>query len=364
MNKMTQERLLLTNRDYKYNVINEDDTIKITIKEIICNIIKIICLYFIMMILLHASKYTHALYVDLDQKVPRDKGNNIKVAVCTMAKLENLYVEEFVEYYVKLGIDHIFIYDDNDPNTERIIDAIDDKYKPKVTTYENIKGKINCQSDAYTNCYHTNMKEYDWFLMIDLDEFLFIVNDTLKNYLSKEIYNKCDFIKFNWATANDNNLLYYDSRPLLERFKPPYTKETFIKSIIRSNIPELHYWVHSPDYSPIRNVTCNGNGDLMDISQTINTEQNFNESYLEHFSKAFLIHFRYKTTEEFVKKYKRGYSTWFGDYLDTFLSINIGVFFRINRLSLEKINFVERELNLSLTKFKIKYYLRALFFMN
>ena len=357
---MTQERLLLTNRDYKYNVISEDDDIKITIKEIICNIIKIIFIYFIMVILLHASKYTHALYVDLDQKVPQDKGNNIKVAVCTMAKLENLYVEEFVEYYVKLGVDHIFIYDDNDPNTERIIDAIDDKYKPKVTTYENIKGKIKNQADAFTNCYHTNMKEYDWFLMIDMDEFLFIVNDTLKNYLSKEIYNKCDFIKFNWATANDNNLIYYDSRPSLERFKPPYRKEVFVKTIVRSNIPELHYWVHSPDYSPKRNVTCNSNGDLMDISNRINIEENFNKT----FDKAFLIHFRYKTAEEFVKKYKRGYSTWFGDKLAEFMNININHFFHINRLSLEKINYVERELNISLTKYKIKYYLRALFFMN
>ena len=95
---------------------------------------------------------------------------------------------------------------------------------------------------------------------------------SLKEYLSDKNFEKCDFIKFNWATANDNNLVYYDSRPSLERFKPPYIKESFVKSIIRSNIPELHYWVHSPDYSPKRNVTCNSNGDLMDISKEINTE--------------------------------------------------------------------------------------------
>ena len=32
---------------------------------------------------------------------------DIKVALCTMGKMENLYVNEFVEYYSKLGIDHI-----------------------------------------------------------------------------------------------------------------------------------------------------------------------------------------------------------------------------------------------------------------
>ena len=38
---------------------------------------------------------------------------DIRVALCTMGKEENLYVNEFVEYYIKIGIDHIFIYDDN-----------------------------------------------------------------------------------------------------------------------------------------------------------------------------------------------------------------------------------------------------------
>ena len=33
--------------------------------------------------------------------------NSIKIALCTMGKKENLYIKEFVDYYIKLGIDHI-----------------------------------------------------------------------------------------------------------------------------------------------------------------------------------------------------------------------------------------------------------------
>ena len=36
-----------------------------------------------------------------------------------MGKNENLYIKEFVDYYIKLGINHIFIYDDNENSTER-----------------------------------------------------------------------------------------------------------------------------------------------------------------------------------------------------------------------------------------------------
>ena len=53
-----------------------------------------------------------------------NKKKLIKVALCTMGKKENLYVQEFIDYYLKLGIDKIFIYDDNDNNTEKISDAI------------------------------------------------------------------------------------------------------------------------------------------------------------------------------------------------------------------------------------------------
>ena len=55
-----------------------------------------------------------------------------------------------------------------------------------------------------------------------MDEYLVIVNDTLKNYLSNSLFNKCDFIKFHWMIPSDNNLLHYDNRSLFERFKGPY----------------------------------------------------------------------------------------------------------------------------------------------
>ena len=109
--------------------------------------------------------------------------NKIKISLCTMGKNENLYVKEFVEYYIKLGIDHIFIYDDNEQNTEKISSALGNKYKNKITIYENIKDRIYNQSEAFTDCYQNNLNKYDWFLMVDMDEYLYIVNNTLKKII-------------------------------------------------------------------------------------------------------------------------------------------------------------------------------------
>ncbi len=62
----------------------------------------------------------------------------MKIAICTMAKKEHLYIKEFVDYYINLGFSHIFIYDNNSPNDEKISDVINGKqYKDYVTIYEN-----------------------------------------------------------------------------------------------------------------------------------------------------------------------------------------------------------------------------------
>ena len=240
----------------------------------------------------------------------------LKVALCTMGKRENLYSKEYINYYIKLGIDHLFIYDHNTPNTEKIADTIPRVYLNKVTVYEASQKNITNQAGSFTDCYRNNKYFYDWFLMVDMDEYLFIVNDSLKHYLSRSIFNKCDIIAFNWALAKDNDLLYYDKRPLFERFKGPYIKSEFIKSMVRGNIDKLKYSVHSPSFAPERKITCNNEG------KKLNTSKIEIESIIPISIKdAYIIHFRYKSTEEFISKYKRGYSNWFGDKLKSFLYV-------------------------------------------
>ena len=246
------------------------------------------------------------------------EADNIKVALCTMGKKENLYAKEFIEYYVNLGIDQLFIFDDNDPNTERMSDVVENKYKKYVTIHENIKGKIKGQSVAFTTCYQNNIDKFDWFLMVDMDEFLYIVNDTLKDFLVNKKFKDCDFIKFHWLISTDNDLVHYDSRPLFERFKGPFIKDKYIKTIIRGNISDLKYWVHSPEYSPLKNISCNNVGEKINYGKV-----NIECVHTINIEKAFIFHFRFKSAEELISKFKRGYSNWFGNRFKSFISGNV-----------------------------------------
>ena len=111
------------------------------------------------------------------------KKKNIKIALCSMGKQENLYVKEFIKYYINLGIDKIFIYDDNDINTEEISDMIDFRYKKYVKIFKTIKLKLFTQNKQFTDCYEKIKNKFDWILMIDMDEYLYIKTEKLKNYL-------------------------------------------------------------------------------------------------------------------------------------------------------------------------------------
>ena len=273
----------------------------------------------------------------------KDQSNHLKIAICTMAKKENLYIKEFVNYYKKIGVDHIYIYDDNDKNSEKISDVIDKKYNKYVTIYDKNENKPKNQHIAFTNCYNNNKNKYDWIFMFDIDEYLIIVNETLKNYLSNEIFKDCDFIKIHWVQPSDNNLLYYDNRTLFERFKGPYKKDTHIKTLVRGNIEGLKYAIHSPKISPKRNITCNNVGHKFNFSQV-----HFQDVFDINIDKAYIIHYKYKSTEEYINKYKRGYR-WENS---KFMEMRIREYFEDNIISLQKIELMEKQLKINLSEYR------------
>ena len=331
--------------------------------NILRKVLGILLIYFLTFLINFSFQLNTKLslfYVNTEM-IKEDKGNDdnsLRLALCTMGKKENLYAKEFVEYYIKIGFDHLFIYDDNDPNTEKIIDEVPDKYKDRVTIFDDLKNKnIRNQSDSFTHCYQSNLYKFDWLLMLDMDEFLFIRDDTIRHYLKSPVFDKCDFIKFHWGIALDNELVYYDNRTLMERFKSPFAQNMFIKTMVRGDIPDLLYWVHSPYYSPKRNVSCSNVGKpipykyvKIESVKPINVE------------KAFIIHYQYKSTEEFTEKIKRGYNNWLGEGLPGRIRLLIRDYFNQNKMTLEKINLIEKALKRSLLSYKIYYYFSKIFY--
>ena len=97
---------------------------------------------------------------------------NTKVCICSVGKKENKYIKEFVEHYKALGVDKIFLYDNNDIDDEKFDDILSDYVKNNFIQIFNYRGIIAPQLKIYEKCYNSNKNKYDWFIFFDIDELI------------------------------------------------------------------------------------------------------------------------------------------------------------------------------------------------
>lgn len=138
-----------------------------------------------------------------------------EVAVCAIGRLENRYAVEWVEHYLDLGIDKIFIYDNNRPEDGEVFADILQPYIDaglvEITNWDGL------QKPAYEDCYNKHSNEYAWIGFFDFDEHLVIDGDrNIHAFL--EDFEDADVVVINWRTMTDNEKTHYEPLPLVERF--------------------------------------------------------------------------------------------------------------------------------------------------
>ena len=234
---------------------------------------------------------------------------NSKIILCTIAKMENLYIREFVEYYKSIGVNKIIIFDNNNKDGERFEEIINDYINNDFVNIINYRDCKKCQYQSYEECYNKFKNKYDWFLFFDVDEYLILPNyKNIHEFLGDKIFNQFDIIHVNWVFFDDNDLIYYDNRPLQKRFiRPTYLikknyKNLHIKSIVRSRLSKIKFLnPHTPNGSYL---VCDVSGKKVKNSLILG-QLNLNVPYLKHFY--------FKTVEEYFKnKMNRGYPDVYG----------------------------------------------------
>jgi len=286
------------------------------------------------LIFIFSLKFIYILYIY--------NSSNNKVCLCTIGKNENKYVREFVEYYKNYGFDNIIIYDNNDIDGENFDIVLNDYIKNGYVKIINYRGKAKTQNSMLNNCYNENNHLYDWLIFYDFDEFIHLSKyNNIKKYLGKARFKKCNVIYLNQVLHTDNDQVFYTNKSLFQRF-PYFTtnfnkKIGYTKIIIRGNLTNINFTnPHVLDY----NNQCNSIGKLTDLSYI----DLYNEYYHSH-------HFYFKSTEEYFNKLKRGGVTsgkkyFFPDIFD--------FYFSVNRITKEKIDYLENRSGLNLSRYKDK----------
>ena len=272
------------------------------------------------------------------------------VGLCVIGKMENDYAREFVEYYHKLGISKIILYDNNDLDGEHFEDSIGDYIENGFVEVIDYRGRKKCQIDAYNNCIINYLKDFDWICFFDFDEYLHIDGfDSIVDWLSQDKFNYCQLIHVNWMVYDDNNLVENPTKKVVETFKNPKMPFDFkkalnvpenahVKSIINKNGANLRFtWnPHSPtQFSFCKD--CNGN--------FINGFSPFLLP-IRHNS-AHIKHYMMKTISEYINnKIVRGYPDMDRELADKFLTIED--FFLLNDKTDEKIEWLRKNVGISI----------------
>ena len=134
-----------------------------------------------------------------------------KVALIAIAKDEENYLREWVDYNLKIGFDDIYVYQNRWRYTRG---DITDK-RVHFEEFDQERPQIPC----YNSCIEKYCGKYDFLAFFDIDEFLYIKNGkSVKEFLSD--YSDRDAIYVNWRIFGDNGLSSVEdgNYSVIERF--------------------------------------------------------------------------------------------------------------------------------------------------
>ena len=222
----------------------------------------------------------------------------MSTALVCIAKMEHNYIVEWVEYYLYIGFDAIYVYEnDKEPKYAEML-----KEYPQVIVIPFPQDGSVTRSVQYHMLEHfcANFKDkYKWIAHFDCDEFLVLKNHKkIQEFCQEYLGNEEGGIGVNWLIFGDNGHKTYSPEPVTFRFtKRESIKETsksYIKCIVCSSCIDKYIDFHIPNLKKghIRNTR----GDIL-------TSREVDQTILDVVQ---LNHYMCKSREEFGRKKIRG----------------------------------------------------------
>ena len=126
------------------------------------------------------------------------------LSICAIIKNEGKNLKEWINYHIRMGIEHFYIYDNNSTDNTRDVLL---QFKGKIT-YRLWVNQSPCQLDAYMDCVDNFKNDSQWIAFIDADEFI-VVEDIPLPDLMKD-YEEYAGLGVNWRIYGSSG---HDRRP-------------------------------------------------------------------------------------------------------------------------------------------------------
>ena len=179
--------------------------------------------------------------------------NNITCALVVVAKDEDKFLEEWINYYKNLGINKIFIGDNNLPEIPLKIND------PKVevipfNSLDFIKtGYYNSQCFVYDTILNKIWDKFDYCLICDVDEFIeFKKHNTIQEFIQSSIIDPGYTVaEIWWETYDDNDLIHTQDKPVQSLYTRIQSKVDPYFTNMKKSIFKLCKGVRSQPHWPL-----------------------------------------------------------------------------------------------------------------
>ena len=252
------------------------------------------------------SKNYNALPFALNMRLRRMAEPARRACVIASARNEGLYILEWLAHHRAVGFDHIFIYsNDNDDGSDDLLRAL--AAAGELTWIESTIGAgCRAQAKAFGHALRVmpDTLDFEWSLLIDLDEF-FVPSPmfgSVGSFLDWHETQSVDAIGINWQFVGSNSQTHWRDEPLFKRFPMAIGgANPHIKSMFRTR-KFMHSFAHDPanvrdEHVEFRNSSRATH--LFDPARSRGIALN------PDISMAAVVHFFYKSNEEYVWKSSR-----------------------------------------------------------
>ncbi|MBR1417988.1 MAG: glycosyltransferase family 92 protein, partial [Synergistaceae bacterium] len=231
---------------------------------------------------------------------PKPLASREGLAIAAIAKNEGPYIKEWIEFYVKQGVSHFLIYDND--STDNMHEVLQPFIAQGIVTYKKLPGKAR-QYDAYNMAIHDYKDKFRYMAMLDLDEFCFCLEHDKNLYEFVDEFMKshehAGGIGANWLLFGSSG---HETKPVggvLENYlmcaEKDFGPNHLVKTICDPEKVLCFLNPHLPMY--IRSYhNFNENGGI--IRDAITDKVSF--------SKIRINHYYCKSKEEYIIKKNRG----------------------------------------------------------
>lgn len=226
----------------------------------------------------------------------------MNVALMCIAKDEDNYIDEWIEYHRKLGISKIIIYQ----NQWRYHGKYLHSDFVELVEFDMTHPQPWCYDDFIDKYYN----QFDWAGFIDVDEYVVLKHyNNISDFL--ENYNEFDSLGLHWNMFGSGGQEFHGDYSLVRRFtRCRWILDSHVKSFIHlskvKNTLKFVFWSHNVD-APNHTIT-------VDKARFINGDRDDGDTST-HRDIAYINHYYIKTPHEWMWKMKRGEPTdcqdWF-----------------------------------------------------